>query len=89
VPPADYGWAAAPDGPAEAGSVDVGDADGDGLGVAGAGDGDGLVADGEGVGGRLVCPVCDGLGDRVGVGVDVGLTPCEADPVDSDGLTHR
>jgi len=55
--PADYGWAAAPDGAAEAGSSEVGDADGDGLGPDDAGDGDGLGADGEGVGGRLVCSV--------------------------------
>ena len=84
----DYGWAAAPDGPAEAGSLDVGDSDGDGLGAADAGDG--LDAAGEGVGGRLVCPVGDGLGDGVGVGVDVGLTSCEVDVVDSgDGRTSR
>ena len=59
----------------------MGDADGDGLGAADAGDG--LGADGEGVGGWLVCSVSDGLGDRVGVGVDVGLTSGEADPADS------
>jgi len=53
----DYGWAAAPDGPSDAGSLEVGDADGDGLGPADPGDGDGLGADGEGVGGRLVCSV--------------------------------
>jgi len=47
---------AAPDGPADADWLDVGDADGDGLGLADAGDGDGLDVDGAGVGGRLVCP---------------------------------
>jgi hypothetical protein len=88
--PRDYGWVGVPDGPAEAGWLDVGDADGDGLGLADAGDGDGLGADGEGVGEWLVRR-CVGVGLAVCVGgcVAAGVVADEADPVSTDGGCTR